>query len=108
MDEFDKIELTDEVKTQLREQQTNLIRLVEALAGLEGKKEWGVLKELIFDKSLQVIERQILSEALTQKIDVDKLYRLQGEWAWAKQYSDTDKFAENLKRQLASIKNKLK
>ena len=108
MDELDKIELTPEVKVKLREEQDKLIKIIETFAKLEKSKEWEVLKELVFDTSLGAIERQMMNECLAQKINTDKLYKFQGEWVWAKQYSDTNRFVDNLKKQLAQIKLKLK
>lgn len=105
---MEDLDLTEEIKAELRKRQTDLIKIVDALAKLEETKEWDTLKELIFDKSLQAIERQLLSEALSQKIDINKLYKLQGEWVWAKQYSDIERFADTLKKQLEDIKKKLK
>ena len=108
MDELDKIEMTEEVKVILRQEQARLIKLIDALVKLEKSQEWAVLKELVFDKSLEAIQRQITSEALAVTIDINKLYKLQGEWAWAKQYSDTNRFVDTLKKQLEDIKKRLK
>jgi hypothetical protein len=105
MDE--QIELTDENKILLRGEQTRLIKVVEALQKLDESKEWQTLKELVFSKSLASIERQMLNECVAQEVNVNKIYRLQGEWAWAKQYNDVDRFAETLKRQLEEIKKRL-
>ena len=107
MDELDKIELTEEIKLKLREEQTRLIKIIEAFAKLEESKEWRVVKELVFEKSLNAIERQIMNECLVPIIVTDKLYRLQGEWAWAKQYNEIGRFVENLKKQLEAIKKRL-
>lgn len=101
-------ELNEEQKTILRAKQTELIRLTDAVAKLSKSEEWATLKEIVFDKSVASIERQLLSEALTKKIDTDKLYKLQGEWAWAKQYSDMDRFGDTLKNQLEDIKLRLR
>lgn len=100
-------EVTQETKTLLRGEQTRLVNILEAIDKLENSKEWSTLKELVFSKSLAAIERQMMNECLAQEIDTDKLYRLQGEWAWAKQYSDTERFAETLKKQLEEIKKRL-
>ena len=107
MDELDKIVITDEVKVLLREEQTRLIKIIEALSKLDKTKEWESLKELVFSKSLVNIERQMLNESVAKEVDVNKIYRLQGEWAWAKQFTETDRFVETLKRQLEEIKKKL-
>lgn len=99
MDEF-----TEERKAKLRERQNELVRLLEALAKLDKSEEWHILKELVFDKSVTLIERQLLNESLAKEIDTNKLYKLQGEWAWAKQYGDVNRFADTLKIQLEEIK----
>ena len=99
--------MEEELKVKLRERQSELIRIIEAFKSLEISVEWGILKELVFEKSLKSIERQILNEALSKKIDVDKIYRLQGELAWARQYNNVSHFVETIKNQLEDIKNKL-
>lgn len=108
MDDFDKIELTEDIKVKLREKQTDIVKILTSLEGLEKTKDWKVLSELLFAPSLEAIERQMRSETLAPKIDIEKLYRLQGEWAWAKQYTDLPTFINALKKQLEGIKNKLK
>ena len=108
MDELDTIVLTDEVKAQLRQEQTRLVKIIEALMKLDGSKEWQVLREEVFDKSRQVIERQLMNEGLAQEVKTPKIYRLQGEYAWASQFCDINRFAETLKKQLEEIKRKLK
>lgn len=108
MDDFDKIELTEEVKVKLREKQTELVKILEALDGLSKIKEWKVLQELLFAPSLEAIERQVKNEALALEIDEKKLYKLQGEWVWARQFMNVSEFTKTLKHQLEGIKNKLK
>lgn len=112
MDEFteqlNKLTLTEESRTQLQNEQTRLIKIVEALTKLDGSKEWNVLKELVFDKSLEAIDRQLHMESLRPEIDEARIYRLQGERAWAMQYSDVNRFVETLKKQLEAIKIKLR
>ena len=108
MDELDNIVLTDEVKVQLRQEQTRLVKIIEAYSQLEKSEEWETLQDLVFSKSVAAVERQMLNECLGQEIHPEKLYRLQGEWAWAKQYNDKGRFVELLKKQLEEIKKKLK
>jgi hypothetical protein len=107
MDELDKIVITDEVKVLLREEQTRLLKIIDALSKLDKSKEWDTFKETVFAKSLTAIERQMLNECVAKDVDINKIYRLQGEWAWAKQFTETDRFVENLKKQLEEIKKKL-
>jgi hypothetical protein len=112
MDEFseqlNKLVLTDEVKVQLRNEQTRLIKIIEAFMGLDKNKDWQILQELVFNLSVANIERQIYNVSLSREIDDKELYRLQGQLAWAKQYNDTGRFVEALKKQLEEIKRKLK
>jgi hypothetical protein len=91
----------------LEEKREELVKIVESFERLEKSKEWQTLKELVFSKSVTAIERQLLHESLATEIDPNKLYRLQGEWSWARQYNDTGRFIETLKKQLADIKSKL-
>ncbi len=100
-------DLTKDQKVFLREEQTRLIKIIEAFATLEESKEWSTLKELVFSKQLESVERQMKNECLAEDIKVEKIYKLQGEWAWARQYSDTGRFVETLKQQLAEIKKRL-
>lgn len=102
------IEYSDEQKSILRAKQAELLRLLDAVASLSKSSEWATLKEIVFDKSVASIEKQIISESLTGMINSNKLYKLQGEWAWAKQYADMDRFADTLKIQLEEIKKKLR
>lgn len=98
----------ENLKEVLRVKQDELVKILEAFASLEQSKEWETLKELVFDRSLVSIERQLLNEASAPQVNIEKLYRLQGELSWAKKYSDLSRFMEGLKGQLENIKNQLK
>jgi hypothetical protein len=105
---MDEIEITEEAKVRLQEKHAELVRVIESFESLEKSREWETLKELIFSKSLENIERQLLNESTAPVIDTNKLYRLQGELAWAKKYNDVDRFIDSLKKQLADINKKIK
>ena len=107
MDELDKIVMTDENKALLIKEQTRLIKVIEALSKLDKSKEWEALKEEVYSKSLLAIERQMLNECLSKEVDVNKIYKLQGEWAWSKQFADVDRYVDILKKQLEGIKKKI-
>lgn len=100
--------MDEENKVKLREIQNNLVRLIESYVELDKNADWKVLQELVFEKSLASIERQILTEALAKEINLNQLYKLQGEWVWAKQNTDINRVVSTLKLQLEDIKNKLK
>jgi len=100
--------LNEEQKVLLQGKQNELIKLIEALVRLDKSEEWEVVKELVFSKSQSSIERQLLNESLSEKVDINKIYKLQGEWVWSKQFADTKRFVDTLKKQLADIKIRLK
>ena len=100
--------MDEDNKVKLREIQNNLVRLIESYVALDKNADWKVLQELVFEKSLASIERQILNEALAKEINLNELYKLQGEWVWAKQNLDVNRVVSTLKIQLEDIKNKLK
>jgi hypothetical protein len=95
-------------KVKLREIQNDLVRLIKSYVALDKNPDWKVLQELVFEKSLASIERQILNTALSKDINLNELYKLQGEWAWAKQHLDINRVVNGLKVQLEDIKQKLK
>lgn len=101
-------ENTKQNKVILEEKHTELVRIIESFENLEKSKEWATLKELVFDRSLEAIKRQLIMETLNPVINSNKLYKLQGEYAWALQYSDTNRFIENLKKQLENINKQIK
>ncbi len=102
MDEDNK-----DIQTALREEQTRLINILEAFEVISKSKEWEVLRTEVFDKSLKSIERQQRVECLNQVINQNRLYELKGEWSWAKQFTDVNRFTENLKKTLEEIKKRI-
>ena len=100
-------EFTDKQKVLLETKRAELVELLEAFSMLEKSREWEILKKYVFSVSQASIERQVLNVSLNPKIDTDKLYQLQGEYAWARRFMDTDRFIESLKQQLQTIKEKL-
>lgn len=99
--------LSTDSKELLVLEHSRLVKVLEAFESLEKSKEWETLKELVFSKSLESIERQLLNESLNLVVDTTKIYRLQGEWTWAKRYNEPNRFIEIVKKQLADIKKKI-
>lgn len=101
-------ESDEKIQERYQEEYSRLVKIVSAFESLSEIKEWKILQEEVFNKSLAGIERLLLSETLSPDIDINKLYKLQGEWVWSKQYSDINRFIDSLKKQLSNIKSKLK
>lgn len=83
-----------------------LVRVLESFESLEKSKEWATLKELVFDKDLASIERQLYVASIDPILDVPKIYKLQGKRDHAYKYQ-IDKYIETLKKQLENIKKQI-
>lgn len=92
----------------LRDRQTELIKILEAIDLVLKNKGWQTLKELVFDGVVERLDRQLLSEAKKPGIEADKIYFLQGEQAWARRYADLKSYAEMLQKELQGIKDNQK
>jgi len=92
---------------ELEKKHSELVRILQSFENLERSKEWETLKELVFDRSIQSIERQLLVASQELPIDEAKLYHLQGQLAWAKRY-DLIRFIETLKKELEEVNRKIK
>lgn len=90
----------------LEQRRVELVKIITAYESLFKSEEWATLKELIFDKNVERIERLILSEATAKEINLNKIYNLQGQLENEKRYGPH--FIENLKKQLEDINNKIK
>jgi len=95
---------TDEL---LRIQEARIIRIIEAIQGIQKMKEWQVLKEEIFDGLTHSLEKEIKNEARSENPNVLKLTRLSGKIEWAEKYADLSKLENNYRSQLVNIKLKL-
>lgn len=85
----------------MREQ--DLIKLIEAFERIRGTPDWQILQELHYKPAVASIEKNLLIESLSHKMDSQKLYRLQGEWERA-MTNDVDRVVERLRAELKAIK----
>lgn len=91
----------------LQTQQGEWTRIVEAINRVEASSDWQTLKRLLLDGVLAALEKQLISEAERDDVDLPKLYRLQGQVAWAKKYADLRKVSDIFKKQIENIKNQI-
>ena len=89
----------------LRDRQSELAVIVQALDEVLSTKAWQTLKELLWDKEAERIERLLLSEAKKVSPDIGQMRQLQGELSKALRYSDLKSYAERFKKELSGIKN---
>ncbi len=92
-------------RERLIERQANLIQVIEAIDAVIHSKEWQVVRET-FDKRVESLERQIISEAKNSKIEIEKLYFLQGQLSEIKRY-DLATYADMCQKELQGIKQNL-
>ena len=101
-------EVTSDAREYLEKRKVELTKILESFESLEKAEEWNTLKELFFNKSLESVKRQIIVEATLPEVNLNKIYKLQGELVWAKRLTNLNEFIESLKRELEVISKKLK
>lgn len=107
-DDYAQEPVSEEIKALYRKRQGELIEILKAIDGLEKNEDWLTLKTLVFDGILEKYKTIIVQEALNPEINPNKLYRFQGEMAWARSFADLRAWAKDLKQELESIKLKLR
>jgi hypothetical protein len=90
-----------------RERESQLVRIISALQGVQKSKDWSTLKTESFDGLTESLEGRLFSEAKKESPDTNKLNRLAGELKWAERFSDLGKLEQEFKLELANIKQKL-
>lgn len=92
----------------LRRREGELVSIVEAIGRVGETDDWKLLKKLLWDSVEGLLERRVRTEASKQVVDPPELYRLQGQLAWARKYTDLDKLREAFKTELTGIRKQLK
>src|SRR3990167_8310921 len=91
----------------MRVVESRLVRIIEALQGVQTTKEWSTLKKDIFDSFVISLEKEIKSEARSENPNPLKLTHLSGKIEWAERYSDLSKLENYYKVQLTNLRTKL-
>ncbi len=68
----------------LREREAILVRIIEAIVKIEQSEEWSTLKKLIFDSTVENLEKRLKNEAEQLEIKPALLNQLQGQLIWAR------------------------
>lgn len=103
---FFQVEELD-LKPRLRQKETELVEIIEAINAIAESKEWKVLKEKIFDGVVESLKRQRDSEVEKKPLNGPVIHSLNGQLAWAKKYSDFSTLAHIYKLELENIRKKL-
>lgn len=85
-------------------EEARVVRIIEAIQGVQDSKEWSTLKTEVFDSLVNVLEKDLKTEAKKEDPDPKKLNRLSGELKWAEKYSDLTKLEISYRTQLQGIR----
>lgn len=108
---IDSLTLTEEQpvdnKPMLREKESSLIKVIDALQGISQTQEWGTLKSEVFDNLVVTLEKELRDEAKKETPDPLKLSRVAGQLKWAEKYSDLTKLEGVFRIELKRIRQML-
>lgn len=93
-------------KESLRQRQDKLINLVSAIDRLVNSESWSYVKTEVFDKEAERLTRLLLAEAMKNPLNVQELYRLQGQLDWIRAH-DVVKLGQRFTLELENIKKQL-
>lgn len=100
--------MDEDTQVLLREEETRLTKILIAIQNLAVTKEWKDVKEVLIEGLIIKLEDRLKNEAKKSPIEVEELYKIQGEIRWARQYADLNKYASTLKEKLLAVKKKLR
>lgn len=92
---------------QLHERDSELVKIIEALAAVSTSDPWHTLHDLVFGSLVETLERRIKSEAGKKEIDIAEIHRLQGQLAWARKYADLGSLTEAFRLELVKVRKQL-
>lgn len=88
----------------LKDRETYLVGLVEKLRRVAASEDWCSLKNELFSKVVETLERQLQSEASAKNPDLQELARINGQLIWAKKYADLNTLADSFMVEVNNIK----
>lgn len=100
-------EPSDDIAPKLRAEEARLLRIVEAIQGVQQTKEWSSLKTEVFDNLVNVLEKELRTEAKKDEPSPFKLNRISGELKWAERFSDFNKLENDYRVQLQNVRLRL-
>lgn len=100
-------EIPEERVPLLRERESVLVQMIEAIVSLSKTKEWSTLKTHVFDGVLDNLQKRMVSESYKMSLDEKEIYRLQGQIMWAKKYSNVEDLANVFRLELNNIRKQL-
>jgi hypothetical protein len=96
-----------EIIPRLQAEESRLVRIIEAIQAVQQTKGWSTLKIEVFDNLVNVLEKDLRTEARKTDTDTNKLNRISGELAWAEKFSDLGKLESTYRFQLQNVRKQL-
>lgn len=96
-----------DIKPILRSEETRIANIINATKEIEQTKAWSTLKTEVFDSLVNVLEKDLKSEAEKPDVDPQRLNRISGELKWARKFSDLKKFENEKTVELKRIRLQL-
>lgn len=100
-------ERNDDVATRLGVEEARLLRIIEALQTVRSSQEWSSLKTEVFDNLVNVLKRDLRTEAEKLDPSTNKLNRIAGNLEWARRYADLQKFENEKRVELQNVRQQL-
>lgn len=91
----------------LRQKETELVAIIEAITVVSESKEWQLLKEKVFDGVVESLKRRRDTEVEKKPLNGPVIHSLNGQLEWAKKYSNFDSLASIYKQELSNIRKML-
>lgn len=98
LDEEEPVDL----KPMMRERETELAEIIEALENINSSNYWKLLQDKVFSGVVDALARRIAKEK-----DPTELYRLQGQIVWAAKYMDLNKLAQVYRNELTNVRKNI-
>lgn len=100
-------DLKPSLEPSLKERESKVVRILEAIRELSDSGSWLVLKAEVFDDMTLSLEKAIKSEAEKENPDTNLLNRITGQLMWARRYSDLSKLESVFRVELKGLRQKL-
>jgi hypothetical protein len=97
----------EERNVNLREKESELVRVITALEEVGQSAAWSSLKRDIFDNLKESLQKKIFQEATKEKPDVSILTSLRGEWKWVSRFADLSTYRDEKRLELNNVKKLL-
>jgi hypothetical protein len=91
-----------DTKPMLRQKETELLEIIEAIEKIGASAYWKLLQDKVFNGVMEALQNRIRSEK-----NPTEIYRLQGQIVWAEKYSDLSKLAQAYRNELTLNRKRL-